>query len=50
LTVGDRWTSCSGRRPSPDRLLVAQALHEPARLLTVDRALTAYSDLVELIA
>jgi PIN domain nuclease of toxin-antitoxin system len=30
-----------------DRLLVAQALHEPARLLTVDRALAQYSDLVE---
>jgi PIN domain nuclease of toxin-antitoxin system len=33
-----------------DRLLVAQALHEPARLLTVDRALEPYSDLVEVIA
>lgn len=31
-----------------DRLLVAQALHEPARLLTVDRVLKQYSDLVEL--
>jgi PIN domain nuclease of toxin-antitoxin system len=31
-----------------DRLLVAQAIHEPARLLTVDRILAKYSDLVEL--
>ena len=30
-----------------DRLLVAQAICEPARLLTVDRALAAYSELVE---
>jgi PIN domain nuclease of toxin-antitoxin system len=34
-----------------DRLLVAQALTEPARLLTADKALAAYSnDLVSLIA
>jgi len=31
-----------------DRLLVAQALCESARLLTVDRELAPYSDLVEL--
>jgi PIN domain nuclease of toxin-antitoxin system len=31
-----------------DRLLVAQAIHEPARLLTVDEILARYSDLVEL--
>ena len=30
-----------------DRLLVAQAICEPARLLTVDRALAPYSELVE---
>jgi len=30
-----------------DRLLVAQAIHEPARLLTVDRVLAQYSDLVD---
>ncbi len=30
-----------------DRLLIAQAVHEPARLLTVDRVLAKYSDLVE---
>jgi PIN domain nuclease of toxin-antitoxin system len=30
-----------------DRLLVAQAIHEPARLLTVDRGLGRYSDLVQ---
>jgi PIN domain nuclease of toxin-antitoxin system len=29
-----------------DRLLVAQAMHEPLHLLTADDALTAYSDLV----
>jgi len=33
-----------------DRLLVAQALQEPARLLTVDRQLVKYSDLVELVS
>jgi PIN domain nuclease of toxin-antitoxin system len=34
-----------------DRLLVAQALSEPARLVTADRALAAYSnDLVWLVA
>lgn len=32
-----------------DRLLVAQALQEPARLLTVDRGLRRYSDLVEVM-
>lgn len=32
-----------------DRLLVAQALDEPARLLTADRALLPYSDLVTLL-
>jgi PIN domain nuclease of toxin-antitoxin system len=30
-----------------DRLLIAQAMHEPARLLTVDRLLAKYSGLVE---
>ncbi|NDC57991.1 MAG: type II toxin-antitoxin system VapC family toxin [Alphaproteobacteria bacterium] len=29
-----------------DRLLIAQALHEPARLMTTDAALAAYSELV----
>lgn len=33
-----------------DRLLVAQAISEPMILLTVDRALPAYSDNVRLIA
>jgi len=33
-----------------DRILVAQAIHEPARLLTADRALAPYSDLVEVMA
>ena len=31
-----------------DRILVAQAIHEPARLLTVDGVLAKYSELVEL--
>ncbi len=31
-----------------DRLLVAQAMHEPARLLTSDRGLAQYSPLVQL--
>jgi PIN domain nuclease of toxin-antitoxin system len=30
-----------------DRLLIAQAVHEPARLLTADRMLAKYSELVE---
>ena len=29
-----------------DRLIIAQALTEPARLLTVDRAVAAYSDTI----
>ncbi|MGH7814125.1 MAG: type II toxin-antitoxin system VapC family toxin [Candidatus Binataceae bacterium] len=33
-----------------DRMLVAQAIHEPARFLTADRALGRYSNLVEIIA
>jgi PIN domain nuclease of toxin-antitoxin system len=32
-----------------DRLLVAQALDEPARLFTADRSLVPYSDLVTLL-
>jgi len=32
-----------------DRLLVAQAIEEGARLMTADSALAAYSDLVEVI-
>lgn len=32
-----------------DRLLVAQAISEPARLLTVDAQLPVYSELVELL-
>jgi len=32
-----------------DRLLVAQAIHEPARFLTVDAILGRYSDIVEVI-
>ncbi|MBI2059872.1 MAG: type II toxin-antitoxin system VapC family toxin [Nitrospirae bacterium] len=32
-----------------DRLLLAQSLHEPARFLTADRALAAYSNLVDVI-
>ena len=33
-----------------DRLLIAQAMHEPARLLTADRQLAAYSELVVVLA
>lgn len=32
-----------------DRLLVAQAVSEPARLLTADRVLAEYSDLVQVV-
>ncbi len=32
-----------------DRLLIAQALHLPARLLTADKQLKPYSELVMLI-
>ena len=32
-----------------DRLLIAQAIHEPMRLLTCDKQLKAYSDLVQLV-
>ncbi len=32
-----------------DRILIAQALSEPLRFLTVDKQLTRYSELVELI-
>ena len=32
-----------------DRLLIAQAIHEPMHLLTADRQLKQYSDLVELV-
>jgi PIN domain nuclease of toxin-antitoxin system len=32
-----------------DRILVAQAMHEPLRLLTSDAQLTDYSDLVNLV-
>jgi PIN domain nuclease of toxin-antitoxin system len=32
-----------------DRLLVAQAIHEPARLFTADAQLAAYSELVTIV-
>lgn len=32
-----------------DRMLVAQALHTPMHLVTADRALVGYSDLVQLV-
>lgn len=32
-----------------DRILIAQALHEPARLLTADGMLAKYSDLVDVL-
>jgi PIN domain nuclease of toxin-antitoxin system len=39
----------SHHRDPFDRVLVAQALYEPLRLLTVDTSLLPYSDLVELV-
>jgi PIN domain nuclease of toxin-antitoxin system len=39
----------SHHRDPFDRLLIAQALHEPLRLLTVDTSLSPYTDLVELV-
>lgn len=32
-----------------DRVLIAQAIHEPVRFLTADRTLKRYSDLVEVV-
>ena len=32
-----------------DRMLIAQAMHEPLRLLTCDRQFAAYSELVQLV-
>lgn len=32
-----------------DRLLIAQAINEPLRLITADKLLTKYSDLVEVV-
>jgi PIN domain nuclease of toxin-antitoxin system len=51
LLVSNRHAVASGKLPllhrDPfDRLLVAQAISEPMRLLTADAQLTAYSDLV----
>jgi PIN domain nuclease of toxin-antitoxin system len=44
-------TTLPGHHRDPfDRLLVAQAIHEPARLVTTDRRLAVYSDLVQVIA
>ncbi len=39
----------SHHRDPFDRLLIAQAMHEPLRLLTADSFLQPYSDLVELV-
>lgn len=36
-------------RNSFDRMLIFQAIAEPARLLTVDRVLSQYSEFVEVI-
>jgi PIN domain nuclease of toxin-antitoxin system len=44
--AGARYLPLHHRDPF-DRLLIAQAMHEPARFLTVDRSLAKYSDLVE---
>lgn len=53
LPVTARHAAATARLPPHhrdpfDRLLVAQALEEPLRLLTADRQLAAYSELVEL--
>ncbi len=39
----------SHHRDPFDRLLIAQAIHEPLHLLTADSSLQPYSDLVELV-
>ncbi|MGQ0570341.1 MAG: type II toxin-antitoxin system VapC family toxin [Armatimonadota bacterium] len=54
LPVRARHAAATARLPMHhndpfDRMLVAQALHEPARLLTIDRDLRRYSDLVEVL-
>lgn len=54
LPVSARHGALVGRLPNHhddpfDRLLVAQAMHEPLRLLTADRLLARYSELVQVI-
>jgi PIN domain nuclease of toxin-antitoxin system len=54
LAVKDRHAAAVERLPSLhgdpfDRLLVAQAIAEPMRLVTRDRRLSAYSELVEVV-
>jgi PIN domain nuclease of toxin-antitoxin system len=44
--VASRNLALGNHRDPFDRMLVAQAMTEPLRLLTTDRALAAYSDLV----
>jgi PIN domain nuclease of toxin-antitoxin system len=52
LSITSAHAAATGRLPllhrDPfDRILLAQAIEEPARLLTLDRALARYSELVE---
>jgi PIN domain nuclease of toxin-antitoxin system len=45
-TVASRSLALRDHRDPFDRMLVAQAITEPLRLLTTDKALAAYSDVV----
>ncbi len=54
LPVTAKHAAAAGKLPDVhadpfDRLLIAQALCEPLRFLTADKALCRYSDLVELV-
>lgn len=47
--VASRSLALRDHRDPFDRMLVAQAITEPLRLLTTDRALAAYSELVTVV-
>jgi PIN domain nuclease of toxin-antitoxin system len=47
--VASRGLALRDHRDPFDRMLVAQAITEPLRLLTTDKALAAYSDLVTVV-
>ena len=47
--VASRSVTLGDHRDPFDRMLVAQAIIEPLRLLTTDRALAEYSDVVMLV-
>jgi PIN domain nuclease of toxin-antitoxin system len=47
--VASRSLALRDHRDPFDRMLVAQAITEPLRLLTTDRALAAYSDVVVVV-